>query len=100
MVFMSKGNYKISLRLAALILAAACGDKPPTGTDTGINLRIEAMYVVQSVQSREGAVPLVANKDGYLRVFVLANAANSLKPRSEEHTSELQSHVNLVCRLL
>src|SRR4051812_49659331 len=24
----------------------------------------------------------------------------STKPRSEEHTSELQSHVNLVCRLL
>src|SRR5690242_21945003 len=24
----------------------------------------------------------------------------SLKKRSEEHTSELQSHVNLVCRLL
>src|SRR5690242_20910849 len=23
-----------------------------------------------------------------------------VKPRSEEHTSELQSHVNLVCRLL
>src|SRR4051812_50144027 len=23
-----------------------------------------------------------------------------LQPRSEEHTSELQSHVNLVCRLL
>src|SRR5690242_20985222 len=23
-----------------------------------------------------------------------------LRPRSEEHTSELQSHVNLVCRLL
>src|SRR5690242_20874305 len=25
---------------------------------------------------------------------------NKKKPRSEEHTSELQSHVNLVCRLL
>src|SRR5438477_9382652 len=24
----------------------------------------------------------------------------SIPPRSEEHTSELQSHVNLVCRLL
>src|SRR5260370_6061840 len=24
----------------------------------------------------------------------------SAKPRSEEHTSELQSHLNLVCRLL
>src|SRR5690242_21227242 len=26
--------------------------------------------------------------------------ADSTDPRSEEHTSELQSHVNLVCRLL
>src|SRR5690242_21477576 len=26
--------------------------------------------------------------------------ASRLKTRSEEHTSELQSHVNLVCRLL
>src|SRR5260370_20308247 len=26
--------------------------------------------------------------------------ANSSAPRSEEHTSELQSHLNLVCRLL
>src|SRR5260370_8435857 len=25
---------------------------------------------------------------------------NSTSPRSEEHTSELQSHLNLVCRLL
>src|SRR5438477_10513277 len=25
---------------------------------------------------------------------------DGLRPRSEEHTSELQSHVNLVCRLL
>src|SRR5690242_21611196 len=27
-------------------------------------------------------------------------AANNAASRSEEHTSELQSHVNLVCRLL
>src|SRR5579864_8756439 len=26
--------------------------------------------------------------------------SQATKPRSEEHTSELQSHVNLVCRLL
>src|SRR5690242_21007529 len=30
----------------------------------------------------------------------LSEAALLLDPRSEEHTSELQSHVNLVCRLL
>src|SRR6266571_1427482 len=29
-----------------------------------------------------------------------AARANPCAPRSEEHTSELQSHVNLVCRLL
>src|SRR6266480_8001489 len=29
-----------------------------------------------------------------------ASGRGGLGPRSEEHTSELQSHVNLVCRLL
>src|SRR5260370_27052998 len=28
------------------------------------------------------------------------NPRNSISSRSEEHTSELQSHLNLVCRLL
>src|SRR5690242_21404702 len=31
---------------------------------------------------------------------VLLAPAGALQNRSEEHTSELQSHVNLVCRLL
>src|SRR5260370_26615990 len=31
---------------------------------------------------------------------VQANAAPGAENRSEEHTSELQSHLNLVCRLL
>src|SRR5690606_41030899 len=31
---------------------------------------------------------------------VLASGMPSLRPRSEEHTSELQSRENLVCRLL
>src|SRR5690242_20849596 len=30
----------------------------------------------------------------------LSELARNSRPRSEEHTSELQSHVNLVCRLL
>src|SRR5260370_12668946 len=29
-----------------------------------------------------------------------AGSSSSTVPRSEEHTSELQSHLNLVCRLL
>src|SRR4029434_11348084 len=31
---------------------------------------------------------------------VRVTARSNLSPRSEEHTSELQSHLNLVCRLL
>src|SRR5690242_21218775 len=31
---------------------------------------------------------------------ISADSSTGLKVRSEEHTSELQSHVNLVCRLL
>src|SRR4051812_49641547 len=31
---------------------------------------------------------------------IIAGLAGAGEPRSEEHTSELQSHVNLVCRLL
>src|SRR5690242_21418785 len=34
------------------------------------------------------------------RAEVLGEADGGELPRSEEHTSELQSHVNLVCRLL
>src|SRR5690242_21211240 len=30
----------------------------------------------------------------------VVGAADGIRSRSEEHTSELQSHVNLVCRLL
>src|SRR5438477_8513563 len=35
-----------------------------------------------------------------LRVIVLNVPKQDVITRSEEHTSELQSHVNLVCRLL
>src|SRR5260370_4529000 len=33
-------------------------------------------------------------------IFLMPAAASTEKERSEEHTSELQSHLNLVCRLL
>src|SRR5260370_14583281 len=39
-------------------------------------------------------------KDLLRRIVVGAVMTPSGMPRSEEHTSELQSHLNLVCRLL
>ena len=38
------------------------------------------MYVVQSVQTLNGSVPLVAGRDGVLRVFALANTTNTVTP--------------------
>jgi hypothetical protein len=38
-----------------------------------LNLRIAGLYVTQSTQTYPATVPLVSNRDGYLRVFVVAN---------------------------
>src|SRR5260370_13497676 len=43
--------------------------------------------------------PLAAQIPGG-RDFAVAGPRPGRRPRSEEHTSELQSHLNLVCRLL
>src|SRR5438477_7085447 len=57
--------------------------------------------------SLHDALPIlsVTPATGMAPLSVMADASGSAQPvssyrRSEEHTSELQSHVNLVCRLL
>ncbi|MGN6392533.1 MAG: hypothetical protein ACTHM9_09850 [Gemmatimonadales bacterium] len=45
-----------------------------------LNLRIDSWQLTQSVQSAAGDVPLVANRGGLLRVFVVADHANTAKP--------------------
>src|SRR5260370_18226927 len=51
-----------------------------------------------------GLLPLLGqpiNVSGAIRRIVSATERDDrTPPRSEEHTSELQSHLNLVCRLL
>jgi hypothetical protein len=51
-----------------------------SAVSSGPNLSIDGMYITQSVQTYAGTVPLVAGRTGFLRVFVKANAANSLQP--------------------
>src|SRR5260370_13813261 len=43
---------------------------------------------------------LASNKTAALKRASCWRVSNAANPRSEEHTSELQSHLNLVCRLL
>jgi len=42
---------------------------------------IAAAYLTQATQTLEGLIPLVAGRDGVLRVFLEANQANNLRPK-------------------
>lgn len=45
-----------------------------------VNLVIDGVTITQSVQSYDDTVPLVANRDAYLRVFVRADQVNTATP--------------------
>jgi hypothetical protein len=51
---------------------------PPSGGT--LNLSIPAMYLTQSTQTLTGTVPLVQNRNGMLRIFVVANQVNLAMP--------------------
>src|SRR5207247_11088148 len=66
--------------------------------------RLRVLAAVLRVDPRQFVVQRRPVRVGDLRQVRLdarpATAAQGLPPRSEEHTSELQSRVDLVCRLL
>jgi hypothetical protein len=51
-----------------------------TGGPAGFNLRVDGLYLVQSVQTYTRGVPLVRDRDAFLRVFVGANQVNTATP--------------------
>src|SRR5438034_3706490 len=51
-------------------------------------------------ESRTYWVAVNTPEDGYAKIHVMKEGGWSTENRSEEHTSELQSHSDLVCRLL
>src|SRR5438477_7525913 len=55
---------------------------------------------LKKIKGLEVRVVEAGQADGETDGTRLFGALNNLVPRSEEHTSELQSHVNIVCRLL
>ena len=50
------------------------------GTPGAANLQVAGLYLTQSVQTLNRTVPLVKNRDGFLRVFVTANQVGTLAP--------------------
>src|SRR5688572_33115724 len=55
---------------------------------------------VMTVSSKYSPVPSDLDVEAQPRAVAMASAAKAAEIRSEEHTSELQSQSNLVCRLL
>jgi CARDB len=51
-----------------------------TGGAAGFNLRVDGLYLVQSVQTYARGVPLIRNRDALLRIFVTANQVNAATP--------------------
>src|SRR5690606_31127557 len=49
-------------------------------TTGGLNLDITGAYITQGVQRANGSIPLIAGRDGLLRVFARANALNDVAP--------------------
>jgi hypothetical protein len=50
------------------------------GAATSLNLGIAGVQLIQSTQRADNSIPMVANRDALLRVFVTANSANAVAP--------------------
>src|SRR2546430_8391052 len=82
-----KGSASIGLLLVAFAAVSACARKEPRAAAS------EGVPVTVGTAARQ-AVPLEVRAIGHVDSY------STVSLRSEEHTSELQSQSNLVCRLL
>src|SRR5699024_11464327 len=78
------------------ILSACC----PRGADHCSSLATTAHSLMRSSHHCSISTPRRSRTPSQARWFKMAQAPPSGPPRSEEHTSELQSRFDLVCRLL
>jgi hypothetical protein len=74
------GNPATQTVSVAASATASAGVAYTTGVSSGLDLRIDGLYLTQSVQTYSGSVPLVKGRDGFLRVFVTASQANASAP--------------------
>jgi hypothetical protein len=63
---------------AGATATAAVSYGPATGPS--LNLRIDGWFLTQSVQTTAADVPLIEDRQGFLRVFVVADQANTARP--------------------
>ena len=69
-----------AMRTVTVTSTAAATVTYSSGSSAGFNLRVDGLYLVQSVQTYDRTVPLVRDRDALLRVFVTANQVNAAMP--------------------
>jgi hypothetical protein len=69
-----------TVNVVARATASATVTYSPPPNDGDVNLRVAGFYITQSAQSYGGSIPLVKNRDGLLRIFVVADNANTAAP--------------------
>src|SRR5699024_4182758 len=93
----------------AIEVASLAGDRPPRRIGAGalgrvLDLRADPAGKMLATISHDGSIRLVEVGNGRTRLVGHSGFGEArhprFSPRSEEHTSELQSRFDLVCRLL
>src|SRR5690606_42157622 len=88
---------------------STCANHPslhsfPTRRSSDLSYTSDVLYVSHFMsivkRIRKFANLRIRESTFYPILFISFSATTFLRPRSEEHTSELQSRENLVCRLL
>ena len=69
-----------TVTVSASATASASVSYSPPAANGSVNLRVAGLYLTQSAQTFAGSVPLVSNRAGYLRVFVVADRVNAEAP--------------------
>ena len=67
----------VTVPSAGSVTAVVTYAPPSSGA---LNLRVAGLYVTQSAQTFAGDVPLVKDRNGYLRVFAVASRTNTAAP--------------------
>jgi hypothetical protein len=75
------GNFAFTIQATDEASRTGARDYAVMVSANGLDLTVPTVYITQSTQTQSFDVPLVKDRSGYLRAFVIANQANSSTPQ-------------------
>src|SRR5438034_7487517 len=93
-------NVSVNARTTGDASSSSLGVNPATGQPTTLRMLSIPVWSVSRPTPRSWSRIAGTSPIRIQRSWTCCRVVMSANPRSEEHTSELQSHSDLVCRLL